>query len=140
MEQKEVQQKLAQLQFLEEQSKGLQRQQLELAEQLSELESAKKSLEEIKKIKKGNEVMIPLGAGVWAFGSLNDTENVLTNIGADVAVKKEIPEAKKIVDEQVEAIKVINEKISAQLDRLAQNAQKIYSEVQMEMVKKEKKG
>lgn len=125
-----LQQKAAQLELLNEQVKALQREHVELSNQLVELEGTKKALAEIKKIKEGSGLLIPLGGGFFASGLLKKEDKIMVNLGADVAAKKSVVEAERIVDGTIKERTELLSKIRQELQRTSLMANRMYLEMQ----------
>jgi prefoldin alpha subunit len=70
---------------------GKQAQMIESA--ISELNMSVEALKTIKGQKQGTQVMMPVGAGSYVKGQVEDTETVLVGIGANLTVEKNLPEA-----------------------------------------------
>ena len=59
------------------------------------------ALDEIKKTKKGTEMLVPLGSGIFARADLKDNNELLLGVGSKVHVSKDIDETKKIISNQI---------------------------------------
>ncbi len=108
--------------MVSQQIKQLQNQVQTLQNQAAELEVTKQALDDISKTKEGTEILVPVSAGIFLKGALKDNKELSINVGSGTVVTKTIPEARKILDEQVDEIKKIQEKASAEFLRLNQQA------------------
>src|SRR3989338_2449099 len=88
--QKEMQEKYIELQLLDQQIKQMQKQIQLVEQQVMELSSVKQSLDEIKNIEKGTEVLAPLSSGIFAKAEIKDIDKLLVNVGADVVIEKDL--------------------------------------------------
>jgi prefoldin alpha subunit len=95
------------MQILEQQAAAVQKQVQQLEEQLAELDITKESLDELKKSKSGADMLSMLSPGIFVKTSLANNEEVIINVGGNVAVKKKTSEAKKMIEEQIGEIKNI---------------------------------
>lgn len=87
------------------------RQQMDLVEQgLEDLILMRQGLEELKG-QKGNEILAPIGRGIFARTNLV-SEELLVDIGDKTFVKKSIEDTEKIIDEQIKKL----EKAQKELD------------------------
>ena len=129
MNEEELRAKWTQLQYLNEQIKVLQAQLNEIEKAIEEMSILKVGLKNIRGIEKGNEVLIPLGASVYAKGSVEDTERVIVGIGAGVFVEKSIDEALPLVDQQMEALQKQEEILIQNITLLGQEAEKLSREI-----------
>jgi prefoldin alpha subunit len=67
---------------------------------LVELNSAVEVLEQIKRKKAGDEILVPIGGESFIKASLKDNENVIAGIGAKVSVEKKIDDAVKTLKDR----------------------------------------
>ena len=96
----------------------------------AEIESAKNALTELSKSEKNAEAMIPLGAGVFLKGNVSDTKSAVVSVGAEVAVQKDIPDAKKFLSEQITNVDKAIVNIDQRILAVDKEAQKISRELQ----------
>ncbi len=71
------------------------------SENLRELDSAQKALENIDTIKDRN-TMIPMGANTFATGKITDDRSIVVGIGAGYMVEKNIDEAKNYISKAID--------------------------------------
>ncbi len=95
-----------------------------------EIEGAKNALSELSKTEKNAESMIPLGAGVFIKGVVSDTKSAIVSVGAEVAVQKDIPDAKKFLSEQITNVDKAIVNIDQRIMLVDKDAQKISRELQ----------
>ncbi len=95
-----------------------------------EIEGAKNALTELSKSEKNAEAMIPLGAGVFLKGNVSDTKSAVVSVGAEVAVQKDIPDAKKFLSEQITNVDKAIVNIDQRILAVDKDAQKISKELQ----------
>lgn len=99
-----LQERYVEMQLIERQASQL-RQRLQMVEgEIQEVRSNVAALDEISKVKPGEEVMIPLANGIFARGTVQDTEKLLVGVGASVIVEKDIPSTKKILDQRLQSL------------------------------------
>ncbi len=93
-----LQERYVEMQLMEKQANQL-RQRLQMVEsEIQEVRSSVAALDEISKVKPGEEVLITLANGIFARGTVQDTEKLLVGVGASVITEKDIPSTKKILD------------------------------------------
>lgn len=102
---------------------------------LSELRATRESLEQLKKIEAGKELLIPLGSGSYVRSSLKQNDRVIIGVGSGFSVEKDVDEAKATVDKRAaeleSAIQKTRERIqeiASRLDELSPRWQKLYRE------------
>jgi prefoldin alpha subunit len=98
-DQKEFQEKLVRYQILEGRVKALLQRREMLIAKIIEVENTLTSMGEIEK-EKESEILLPLGSNVHIPGILKDVKKMIVEIGADVALEKDIVDAKKILGER----------------------------------------
>ncbi len=135
---KNANEKYLELQILNQQIRQLQQQIVNLENQVIELEVLEDNLEEIKKIKEGTEILVSLGAGIFAKASLKDSKKLIMNVGSNTMVKKEVDEAKKVVTDQIDQLKNLIQDISMELEHAVVRIQEAQKDIQ-EMVEASKK-
>lgn len=127
---KKAQEMYMEFQVIEQHIKQMQGQ-LEMATgQLMELNTTSGSLDEFKKISPGREIFVPLSSGIFANASIKDTSELLVNIGANVAVKKDVDSTKKLIQSQIEDVKNIQARIINELEKLSSHASQLETKLQ----------
>ncbi|MAG91626.1 prefoldin subunit alpha [Candidatus Woesearchaeota archaeon] len=117
-------------QALDQHIKQLQKQLEVVTNQLMELSVTSNGLEEFKKINDDNEIFVPLSSGIFAKASVKDKSKLLVNVGANVAVQKDVPSTKKLIHTQIEELTKIQKRITNDLEKMAQQAAQIEMELQ----------
>ena len=130
---KEKEEKLQKLymefQVLEQQIKQLEKQNTMLNNQLMELMMTNQGLEDTKKIKEGTEILTPLSSGIYAKAQLKDSKNLIVNVGSSITVVKDINSAKKMIEDQIEEIKKLQENLVDQLQTQTTKAASLEQEI-----------
>jgi prefoldin alpha subunit len=67
--------------------------------------------------KKGEEIFAPIGRGIFVHAKL-ESEDLLVNIGENKFIKKSIPETKKTIEDQIEKLNEIQERLIEELQRI----------------------
>lgn len=118
--------------ILERQANELE-QNLQLVEaQVNQLEEFKKSLAFLEK-SKDNEILSPIGRGVFIKSEIKDKEKLFVEVGSNIIVKKTPEETKKIIESQVSRLKQARVQIAAQLEITQEQLQGLLSELQPEL-------
>lgn len=124
--------KILQFQLLQQQLQQISEQMEVLNQQNGELELSIEALQELEKVKPGNEFLAPIANGIFVKGELRDTSTLLVNVGADVAVEKNIPAVMELLEKQKQEIGERLVEAEAVLQELARHATKIYKEIEGE--------
>ena len=119
MEDEDAQENAFKMQILEQQIVQVQKQLQQLENQLIDLEMTKESIDELKKSKKGDEMLSMLSPGIFIKTNLTNNDDVIINVGANIAVKKKTSEAKKMIDEQIEDVKEIRTQLMMDTQKMS---------------------
>tara|TARA_Y100000034_G_scaffold49440_1_gene61156 strand:+ start:1217 stop:1627 length:411 start_codon:yes stop_codon:yes gene_type:complete len=129
-EKEQAQQKYIEVQVLEQQLKQNQRNLEIMNQQLLELNAIEQSLIELKKTKKGQEMLVPLGSGIFVKSELKDNNEILTNVGADVVISKTSAEAKTFIKKQTEFVTGMISKTEKEMQSAVVKYQELKEELQ----------
>ena len=132
MEEKEkkAQEMYMQFQAIDQHIKQLQNQLEMVTRQLIELNATGSSLDEFRKIGVGKEIFVPLSSGIFAKAVIKDNSELLVNIGANVAVKKDVESTKSLIQNQIEEIKKIQVQMIGELEKMTSHAARLESQLQ----------
>lgn len=125
----ELQKVYLELQMLDQHMKQLQQQLQMIHQQGAEMAATLQSLDDFTSLKEGKEMWIPLSSGIFAKATLKETEHVLVNVGANVAVTKDIPATKQLINEQVAESEKIQHKLITQIENLSKKADDLQSKM-----------
>lgn len=99
--------KYLELQMLNSQLQQLQ-QQIQTADaQSAEMAKIAVSVEDAKSIEKGQELLAPLGQGIFIKAKAEENKNVIMSVGADVVVEKSLDDALEVVKRQNDELNTI---------------------------------
>ncbi len=126
----------------------LSRSQLELYQQnlelidgrLSELRMIDNALDEIKDTNKNNEMLVPVGGDTFIKASIIDPENVIVGVGASVAVKKTIGDAKEDIGDKIAELEKVRADHTSNLEKLISKLRELEPSVQSIVSQATKKG
>jgi prefoldin alpha subunit len=120
-----VEKVLADYEMLRTQAEAL-GQNLELVNQhISEFKRTLESLAEIEKLGEGNEILVPIGVGSFVKAEIKDTSSVILSLGADVAARKSISDAKADLEARVKELEKVREEHSSRLAEVMKNLEAI---------------
>jgi prefoldin alpha subunit len=98
---------------------------------------AKSSLEAFENAEKGDEVMVPIGAGILAKMSVLDPDSFVVNVGSNISVEKDFKAAMETLESRMKDIEnglnSIDENIKrleSEYEKLAHYVQHAYEEYQ----------
>lgn len=97
---------------------------------LSEIVSAKSTLNELTAVDEGEELLVPVGAGVLVRAKLASKSSVLATIGANLMVEKSVEDAKKFLDEREQRVKEALQKSVAEYQALVNKVRELEQRIQ----------
>ena len=130
MDESPLKERYMQLQMLDQQIKSAQQQVQMLEQQLADLNGVLIALDDFKLYKKDTPLLVPLTSGIYIKALLQNPEEFTVNIGANVAVKKDVPSTKGLVAHQIHEINQVQEQMMADLQEMISQAKNIQSELQ----------
>ncbi|MBI2107973.1 prefoldin subunit alpha [Candidatus Woesearchaeota archaeon] len=126
---KKAQELYTQLQMYNENAKQIHKQLQMVEGQYVELAGTSQSLKEFGKSKKGSKILVPLNSGIFVPAELSDNDNLVVNVGANVAVSKNVESTLKLIDRQVEQLKELRDKMALDLNRIVTRGSMIEEEL-----------
>ena len=113
--------------------------QVRLIEQnIREMAELKESLEEIEKLKKGDEILANLGKRIFIPVEIKD-KNLIVDVGNRKFVKKSVLETGRIIDEQIEDLMNARGQIAERLEDLQEEMKNLIDDIQNEEKKNDKR-
>ena len=120
------------IQILQEQARIIASNVEKLTIYLQELNMSKTTVEGLKTLKKGDEILVPVGASTFIRARIEDTAGLIMGVGANVSVDRSVDEATTSLEEKITIIESkIREnqeayiKVAQKLDELNAEAQKL---------------
>src|SRR3989338_3679037 len=126
---KKLQKLYMQFQVLEQHIKQMQQQAAALNAQLLDLISTTHSIDELKNVKPGTEILVPISSGIYAKGEIKDNSHLIVNVGANITVSKNLDDTRKIVETQAEEMKELQKQALEELQILTNQAAIIEKEM-----------
>ncbi|MEM5793598.1 MAG: prefoldin subunit alpha [Candidatus Aenigmatarchaeota archaeon] len=139
MSERELQEKVYQFQVLEEKFKELNQRRELFAVKLMEVEQTKQAIEDILNSNE-EEIMIPLGSGVFAHGKVDKKQKMLVSFGSDIVIEKDVDEVKSILDKRKKILEEGIESVKDTMLKVAKDMQNIQYEAEELISKQEKAG
>lgn len=111
----DMQQQLYQFQYLKDQRDALAQNLGLISASLQNYVTTKATVENLKNVKVGEEILIPIGGSIIINASISNTDKILTYISQDVVIEKNIEETsqflEKIIEQHNEQIKFLNNEL-----------------------------
>lgn len=125
----EQQEKYLQMQMISQQIKMTQQQLQNLGLQERQLYETLETLDQHTESKIGSEIFVSLAPGIFSRAELKENSILLINVGAGVAVEKDVLSTKKLITDQLEEVKKISVQLSTDLQQLAIEAHHLEHEM-----------
>ena len=75
-------------------------------------------------------MLAPLTSGIYVKAKVEDVDTFIVNIGANVAVNKNVTETKKLVSQQIQEITQVQQQMMADVRDLISQAKKLQKTLQ----------
>jgi prefoldin alpha subunit len=134
-ENQKFQQSLMYLENLKSQLETITQQQEYMAMAEMEHTQARDTVEKFKNLKKGDEIMVPIGAESMIFSTVTDKNKVIINIGAKYSIEQDFEDAIITLGKRIDRIRENRQKLDQSAAGLRQQAEMLTLEVQ-EMYRK----
>ncbi len=121
---------MLQLEILKEQGQQMAQQKAQISMQVQELEYTQNTIKDLKNAKKGTEMMIPIGTGMYVKGKIESVDDIITAIGGNVAVGKTLDDVKEIINERLKKMKELELQIDSELKNIDSEGEKLVKELQ----------
>lgn len=96
----------------------LQQQLQMIKQQQAEISMIAESLGKLKELKKGDELLVAVGKGIFVKTKIEDADSVLMDVGSEVVVKKKLADAKNVIDTEVSQLKQYGDEFEQELNNL----------------------
>ncbi len=104
---------------------------------LEEYVRTKEALSDLKGKKKGDKILVPIGANCWVHAVLGDMDTAIASIGSNLAVGQSLDDIITRLDDQLEEIETAKVEVSgkvtslnAKAAELTQMLQAVYAQMQ----------
>ena len=119
----------AELRMASAQIKQLQQQLEAVEEKRQELGTAAESLDSLKSAQKKAKLLAPVTEGIFASATLDNTEELIVNVGSNVCVKKTVDEAKALLTAKQHELLGYQESMLEELNKLTDHAEALEKEL-----------
>ncbi len=127
---KDIQEKFVLYQMLNQRLEEIKQHATMIQHKMIELETSRLALSEMKAVKTDNEILIPVGSGIYAFGKSSAPEKVLIDLGAGIVAKKSIEEAGSHIDKKKKEVEDAAQMLQGEANAITNKLQEIVPELQ----------
>jgi prefoldin alpha subunit len=129
MEKAELEDKLALLEQYKTLMDRLAKQDESLRAELEEHMRARDTLQRIDGMKKGAEMLVPVGANCFVYASVKNAKKVICSVGAGVAVEDSVKKAVERLDETIGELNEAGQKLAERVQEMDGKARELAAEV-----------
>ncbi len=127
---KDLQEKFVLYQLLNQRLEEIKQHATIVQHKMIEFETSKNALEELKKVKADNEVLIPIGSGMYAHGKSVAQEKILVDLGAGVMAKKPLSDASVVLEKRKKELEDVVQLLQAEANAITAKLAEIVPELQ----------
>ena len=129
-QQAEVQSLLLRLRQYQAQAEGSSQELLFVRQAIGEHEKAIETIKQLKKMKAGDELIVPVGANSSVYVTLSNTDKVIVRIGGGVSAEKDPDSSIEYLTEKRGELENSQREITGVLQKIEQEAQKLQVRLQ----------
>jgi prefoldin alpha subunit len=123
MKEEEIKKKVGELEIYRLQLDTLAKQDEILRINIEEFMRARDTLQGIKENKKGDKILVPIGANFFVHAKIDDVGKVISNLGSTVAAEENINDALKRLDKHINELNKAGQELANKVTELeARNA------------------
>ena len=134
-QEEEFQRYAALIDYYKSQLESIENQYNYLQAAIMDYQKAKITVEKLAETKSGNEILIPIGGGVFTYAAAKKTSKVLTDIGSGIVIEKTPKDALLVMDkrikglqENLDSLNTMSQQIQDQMQEISKKAQQIYEQ------------
>jgi len=121
--------KMFQFQMLQQNAEEIKKRMQIILKTFEEIELTKKALSDLNNLKK-SQALIPIGAGSFVKGHIDDVDKILVDVGGGIIIEKTSTEALKITEDREEQVKQALSNLSMQEQMIQAEIIKLQPEIQ----------
>jgi len=119
---------MIELNILDQQLRQMEEQARKVEQVIYEQQMMESSLDELKG-NKSNDVMIPIGPGLFVPGKIEKTDYVLMHIGGKVISRKKLEDAKKIIEKRKNDLMKEGDRMSIEMQKVLVDMAKLETKI-----------
>jgi prefoldin alpha subunit len=128
-EDREMQERVAAFRLLESKLKGLAQQREILASKIMEVRSTLASVDEI--VRNQGDILFPVGSAAYVHGNIKDGKNIVVEIGAGVALEKDVEDARKTLEARLKELEDVFVNLQNEISRVSSVMDEIQSNLEL---------
>lgn len=128
MAEKELQEKMLTYRLLEARLDGFLKQRDLVLNKLGEMQLTLSTIEEASE--KDSEILIPIGSEAYAYGKLTNQKTFIVEIGAGVALEKNLEDAKTILNKRLNELSSAVTDLQSEIQKVSLTMQRLAPEIE----------
>jgi prefoldin alpha subunit len=132
--QKELEEKfralVTELRFLEGMANEIQSRIAMASAAIRDFNLSSTTIQGLEDLKKGSEILVPIGGGSYIKARVDDTDNVITNVGSGVSLEKARKDAAAFVEKNIAEIQKGGDQLQNQLVQVMRRIEVLRVEIQ----------
>ena len=120
------------IQTLEMQMKQVEQVIEKVDEQLGDVQNTLAHLEEYKKVKTGDELLVSVVNGVFTKATAQQPEQLYVNVGSNVVTGKTVDDIKQLISQQAQELLTYKEELLRQFQQFVEEAQQLDKKITKE--------
>ena len=129
MDEAAIKEKYTQLQMLDKHIKQSQAHLEMLESQIIEINSIIIAIDEMKLVLKGTVLKVPIATGIFIEAKLENNEQFIVNVGANIAVQKDAEQTKALLMTQIQEITQVQQQSMDELQELVTSARELQDQI-----------
>ena len=101
-----------------------------IEKKLIEFEVSKNALRDMKKIKDGSEILMPVGSGIYLHGTAQPSKKALVDIGANYIVARDLNFAEDVLNAKQSEVEKMNERLATEVTELVNKINQLAVEIE----------
>lgn len=130
MNEQEISAATQELELLRMQLDNLQKQEELIGLTHEEYQRARDALEELKGKKKGDKILVPIGANCWVHATLDNTKKGIASVGSNIAVGQKVEDIIERLDRQLAEISKAEAELSQRITKVEARARDLAAMLQ----------
>ncbi|MCW3133332.1 MAG: prefoldin subunit alpha [Methanophagales archaeon] len=129
-QQAEVQSLILRLRQYQAQAETTSQELIFVRQAIGEHEKAIETIKQLKRMKAGDELIVPIGANSSVYATLSNTDKIIVRIGGGVSAEKDPDSSMEYLEEKKKELENSQREMTGVLQRMEQEAQKIQTRLQ----------
>jgi|SRR3989344_2631329 len=129
MSQKQKNDKIVEFQVLNQEVKNLHEKMESINNSVQEMHILGNTLKELRDIRESQEILVPLGQGIFAKGNIKNTDDLIVNVGSNIFLDKSIQETGDMVRLNMLNLSRLSENVEEEINRNIGKLQELQKEI-----------